>query len=90
MESVARDEQISADEVAALGPRVRITFYHTRTRLADPDGLSGKAAIDGIVEAGLLPDDSAQYVAEVRHFQIKGSREETRIVIEGIEEEGKG
>lgn len=84
MEQVAGDEQIPADESAAFTSRVHITFHHIRKRLADPDGLSGKAAIDGIVEAGILPDDSAKFVEEVRHQQIKGSKEETVIVIQEI------
>jgi hypothetical protein len=66
---------------------VAITFHHTRARLADIDGLSVKAAIDGLVHIGLLEDDSPKFVAEVRHCQTKGKPEETRIVIETMEDE---
>jgi len=71
-------------QVRRFDSQVRISFYHTRKRLADIDGLSGKAAIDGLVAAGVLADDTPQQVAEVRHYQTKGSPEETRIVIEEI------
>ena len=76
---------LRADEASAFTTPVRVTFYHTRKRLADIDGLSGKAVLDGIVAAGILPDDKAQQVAEVTHRQEKGRVEETRIVIETIE-----
>ena len=46
------------------------------------DGISVKAAIDGLVEAGVLADDSPEQVAEIVHRQIKGRPEETKIVIE--------
>jgi len=64
---------------------VRITFVHTRKRLADIDGLSGKAAIDGLVALKILADDSAKQVTEVIHRQVKGRVETTKIIIEEIE-----
>ena len=73
--------------VETFASQVRINFYHTRKRLADPDGISGKAAIDGLVENAVLADDSAKQVQEVSHRQIKGSTEETRIVIEEVDDE---
>lgn len=85
MESHLANATLRANESSAFDSRVRITFYHTRTRLADIDGLSVKAAIDALVAAGILTDDSAKQVAEVRHCQRKGDPEETRIVIEEIE-----
>jgi len=64
---------------------VNITVISRRRRLADSDGVSGKAAIDGVVLAGLLVDDSAEHVEEVRYRQVKlptGSDESTEIVVE--------
>lgn len=66
--------------------RVRITIHSYRKRLADPDGISGKAAIDGCVKAGLLGDDSPKEVAEVRHRQSQSKTERTVIEIEEVEE----
>ena len=73
---------VAANEVPAFTAPVRVAFHSIRTRLADADGLSGKAVLDGIVACGLLADDSAKFVRSVEHTQEKGKREETRIVIE--------
>jgi Holliday junction resolvase RusA-like endonuclease len=85
MESNTGNAALPKNEAQAFTAPCRITFYHTRKRLADIDGLSGKAVIDGIVQAGILTDDTPQQVKEVRNCQAKGSREETKIVIEEIE-----
>ena len=68
-------------------PQVRVVFDHYRHRLADPDGLSGKAALDAVVRAGLLEDDSAKFVAEVTHRQHRIAREfpeRTTITLEPV------
>jgi len=65
--------------------RVRVIFIHTRKRLCDPDGISGKAALDAIVALGILAGDTSEQVAEVSHRQIKGRVESTTIIIEEIE-----
>jgi hypothetical protein len=55
-----------------------------RHRLTDPSGASDKACIDGLVRAGILRDDSAEYVKEVTHSQEKVAKnqpEETIITI---------
>jgi hypothetical protein len=52
--------------------------------LADHDGLSGKAVLDGIVALGILADDSTKQVAEVGHRQVKGKIERTIVTIETI------
>ena len=76
------DAPVAANATPTFDTQVRITFHHTRARLADIDGLSGKAAIDGLVEAGILSTDSPKQVTQVNHCQTKGKPEETRIVIE--------
>lgn len=78
------DAPDGAQDTPRFHTPVRITFYHTRKRLADLDNLSVKAAIDGLVQAKVLADDTPQQVAEIRHRQAKGAREETRIVIEPL------
>ena len=51
--------------------------------MADPDGISAKAVLDGLTKAGILVDDSAKFVQEVRFTQEKvAGDEETIIVIE--------
>lgn len=73
---------------ACQAPRVstpcRVVFTHVRKRLADHDGLSGKAVLDGVVLAGVLPDDSTQQVTEVVHRQVKGDVEKTIVTIETL------
>ncbi len=78
------DAALRENETPRFDSQVRITFHHTRKRLADIDGISGKAAIDGLVKAGILADDSAKQVAEVRHFQTKGEPETTVVTIERL------
>ena len=69
---------------------VRVTFLHTRKRIIDVDNISGKAAIDGLVAAGVLRDDSPKYVAQITHVQAKckkGEKESTKIIVEEIDDE---
>lgn len=63
---------------------VHIHIHSVRKRLADSDGISGKACVDGIVKAGLLPDDSPQFVKAVSHSQEKGKEEYTVITLSEI------
>ena len=84
MESNLGDALSPTEGITPFDSQVRITFHCTRKRLSDVDNLCGKAAIDGIVKAGLLADDSAKQVEEVRYRQVKGRTESTRIVIEEV------
>lgn len=82
------DNQDASDAALQNGQfnqAVCIAVHSVRKRLADPDGISAKAAIDAIVAAGVLQDDSAKFVKEVRFTQEKGSEEKTIIVIEAAE-----
>lgn len=68
----------------ALSPVV-IRFTHYRRKLADVDNFYTKHFIDSLVKNGLLPDDSPQFVKEVRHRQVKvESWEDERFDIEII------
>jgi len=63
---------------------VCIIIHSYRRRLADPDGISAKAALDGIVRAGILADDTAKQIKEVRFKQTKikaPEEEKTEIII---------
>lgn len=81
MESIIRNEQVGETEGDKLDKRVCIHIHSRRRRLADPDGISCKAAIDGLAKGGLFVDDSAKYVKEVSFSQEKSSQEETIIDI---------
>ena len=67
---------------------VRISVHHYRHRLCDADGASIKAALDGIVQTGVLRDDSCKEIQEIRHRQIKipkSENEKTVFRIEAVE-----
>jgi len=62
----------------------RVTFVSVRKRLADLDNLCGKGVLDQLVRERVLQDDSPEWVQEIRHRQVKGSPEETTIIIEEL------
>ena len=68
---------------------VRITVRSIRKRGVDTEGVSFKAALDGLVKDKVLKDDSTQYVQKVTYEATELSYEEeekTIIIIEEIEE----
>jgi hypothetical protein len=84
VELPASSEPVAACKGAAFDSRVDIEIVSYRSRLADADGISAKAAIDGLVAAGILRDDSAKEISEVRYRQVKVKNEadeKTEIVI---------
>lgn len=81
MESSFSHASMGEKEIKRLNTPVVICIHSARKRLCDADGVSAKAAIDGIVHSGLLSDDSPTYVKEVRYTQEKGSEEKTIITI---------
>jgi Holliday junction resolvase RusA-like endonuclease len=64
--------------------RVNIYVRSYRRLNSDPDGISVKAALDGIVGIGILPDDSSKQVKSVTFETIKSKEEKT--IIEILEE----
>jgi hypothetical protein len=77
---------LGTQETPRLDTPCRLHIHSRRHRLTDPDGISAKAAIDGLVLAGVLPDDSAQCVSQVTFSQEKiGSQEIEETVIEIME-----
>lgn len=84
LELPSRDQPLEKKESQRFTSQVNIRIHSVRKRLCDPDGISAKAVIDGVVKAGILRDDSAEFVSEVRFTQEKaqGREEETIITIE--------
>ena len=77
------NETLVTNRIAPQDTPVRVHIHSKRKRLVDADGISAKAAIDGIVEAGLLADDSPEFINEVTFSQEKiGSSEEEETIIE--------
>ena len=82
-EQNAGDESVGIETVKRFTTRVNIRVFHRRRRLADPDGLVIKAALDALTRAGILKDDSAKEIKGIYHEQIKiSSKEEETTVIE--------
>jgi len=80
LESCLSDGNLAKEEVETFSSPVRIHIHSRRKRLTDADGVSAKAAIDGLVHGGLLEDDSAKFVQEVSYSQEKSSEEEETII----------
>ncbi len=64
-------------EGARLDKKCRIHVHSRRRRLADPGGISFKALIDGLVLAGVLPDDNAKFIKEPTASQEVAENDET-------------
>ncbi len=69
-----------------MDKRCRIRIVSHRHRLCDADGISAKAAIDGLVDAGVLRDDSPAEVEEVSYGQEHIGRKLPEITVITIEE----
>ncbi len=67
--------------VKRLDKKVNINIMHYRHRKCDPGGISNKAAIDGLVNAGILQDDSTKEIEEIREKQTKVPTSEPEITI---------
>jgi hypothetical protein len=60
---------------------------HTRSkRLTDPDGISAKAAIDGLAKGGIFADDSARFIKSVSFSQEVTKDDEETIIDITLEE----
>lgn len=87
LERTVGNEPLAKKIGSPFDSRVRITITSYRSRLADPDGVSAKAAIDALVICGVLRNDSCKEVEEVRHKQVKVKNkgdEKTVIEIEDV------
>lgn len=80
MEQIAKDGHKAGNEIQAFDVPVCIHVHSIRNNLADCDGISAKAAIDGLVKAGLLRDDSVEWVKEVSYSQEKTSGDESTVI----------
>ena len=85
MESDFSNAALPAHETPAFNTPVRIRVISYRKLKHDPDGVSVKAVLDGLVHAGVLPDDSSKQVKEIT-FESRKSKDE-RTIIEIMEAE---
>ncbi len=88
LEQNISNETKGQNEIEAFKSPVSILIHSYRYRLADPDGISAKWAIDAIVKAGILVDDKSENIKEVRFKQTKikkkDAEEYTVITIENV------
>lgn len=64
-----------------MDSRVRINIHSRLRRPVDPDGISPKACIDGIVQGHLLPNDTAKIIKGLSFTQEDAKEDETIIDI---------
>ena len=76
LEPNTRHESLGTKKAQGDDPRCCIHVHSRRHRLADPDGISAKAAIDGLVLSGVLPDDTTDEIQEVTYSQEKIRKKE--------------
>ena len=89
VERVAGCKPLEAKEDQRFDSPVGITVTSYRKRLCDADGVSFKAALDGLVHCGVLQDDSTEFVKEIRYKQVKvnsSTEEKTVIEIQAIDD----
>ena len=70
----------------AFSSPVDIVFHSRRRRLTDPDGASCKWALDAIVKAGIIQDDSPKEIKSITFSQEKISLSEPETVTVTITE----
>ena len=72
---LSKYDQIFTANAAASKQKIEdpvlLSFCCYRKRLGDVDGLSVKAIIDGLVDAGFFPDDSGAYISGITLQQKK-------------------
>lgn len=77
MESYLDDQFKKSNADQKTGKKYYLHIHSRRKRLCDPDGISAKAFIDGVVGSGLLPDDNSEWIEEITFTQEKSDIEET-------------
>lgn len=83
MERAACSRQMVQKTDQAMDTCCRIRVHCRRHRLADPDGISVKAVLDGLVLAGILADDSTKQIIEspiITQEKISKNEPETTIL----------
>ena len=79
LESDSSNAAFSTHGVKTLVAPVNIRVISYRKLNHDPDGISAKAVIDGIVQTGILRDDSTKQIKSVT-FESRKSKEEKTII----------
>ena len=89
MEQIDRNESVATEKDAGFNTQVCIHVHSIRYRLADVDGISAKACIDGIVNCGLLSSDTTKEIKDIKYTEElvrKPAGEKTVITIVEIDD----
>jgi len=82
LESYLINAALPKDKFAEKDTRVSIHVRSYRRLNGDPDGVSVKAALDGVVERGVLADDSSKQVSAITFENFTGcSKEDEQTLI---------
>lgn len=81
MEQDTGNAPVAKENAAGFNSLVNITVTSYRKCKHDPDGISVKAVLDGIIRAGILADDSTEQVKSIKFESIKSKEEKTIITI---------
>jgi hypothetical protein len=82
VERVIGDEPMATCGRAAFDSLVSVRIDSYRIRLADVDGVSGKAVLDALVLAKIIADDTTKEVTEVLYSQTKvKNKTEEKVVV---------
>jgi len=82
VERVVGNESLETCGRAAFDSPVSIRIDSYRIRLADVDGVSGKAVLDALVLAKIIADDTTKEVKEVLYSQTKvKNKTEEKVVV---------
>lgn len=88
MEQDSSDATLPEDFFEKETARVNINVRSFRRLNHDPDGISAKAVLDGVVERGILADDSTIQIKAVTFESFTGcGKDEEVTIIEIIEGE---
>jgi crossover junction endodeoxyribonuclease RusA len=69
---------------------VTLNYYFKSRRRTDPDNNTGKFLLDGLVESGILVDDSFDHIElNIRKGGVDKHNPRVEIMIERLEEEGE-
>ena len=80
MESNTSNESLAKEKAKRFDSPVNIHVISYRKFNHDPDGISVKAVLDGIVRTGILTDDSTKQVKKISFESIKSKEEEETII----------
>lgn len=84
MESNSSDEPVGKEKTSGLNTRFNIKVTSYRKRKHDPDGISIKAVLDGLIRAGILQDDSTDEINEITFKSILSKEEKTIIELDKV------